>query len=73
MKTFDDMTLDEKLDQVALGNEVEFTQEEADLLGALEETGLSEEEARETQFAPNIAIGVTELLDIPTFITRRLD
>lgn len=73
MKTFDEMTLDEKMDEVAKGNEVEFTQEEAYLLGALEETGLSEKDARETRFAPNITIGVTEQLEIPTFITRRLD
>lgn len=70
MKTFDEMTLDEKLDEVANGNEVEFSQEEAEQLGALEETALSFKEAEQSRYSGGVFTSINETLDPPRHYTK---
>jgi hypothetical protein len=69
MKAKDDqMRLDEKLDAIANGKEVQLTKKEAESMGAFEETALSEKDAQEARYTPNI-IEPTEILKIPGFVT----
>ena len=67
-----ELRLDEKLDLIAQGEQVELTPEEADQLGAFEETALSLEDAQAARTAPNIVMGFDEAekLDRPTYFTK---
>jgi hypothetical protein len=73
MKKDNDMTLDEKLDLIANGEMIELTKEEALLVGAFEETALSEKDAQESRFTPNIDTDTSEILDIPAYVTMPIE
>ncbi len=70
MKPFDEMTLDEKLDEVAKGDEVVFTQEEAEQLGALEETALTFKEAEQSRYSGGVFTSINETLEPPKYYTK---
>ena len=70
MKPFDEVTLDEKLDEVANGNEVAFSQEEAELLGALEETAIPLKEAEQSRYSGGVFTSINETLEPPKHYTK---
>lgn len=66
----DNRTLEEKLQDLANGKEVEFTPEEAEKLGAFEETALTAEEAEQSRYPGGVFTSIEETLEPPRYYTK---
>ncbi len=73
MKIINKIMQDETESKIVKKVETGFEKEKICLSDALEEIGELKREIRVTRFVSNITIGITKQLEVPVFITKRLD
>ncbi len=66
----DNRTIEEKFEALANGEEVEFTPEEAEQLGAFEKTAMTPKEAEQSRYPGGVLTSINETLEPPRYYTK---
>lgn len=66
----DNRAIEEKLEALANGEEVEFTPEEAERLGVFEETAMTPKEAEQSRYPGGVFTSINETLKPPIYYTK---